>query len=103
MVSDFLLPWLKLNLLSLSSQKQEELVNLRVPRKAVTYFEYKKSEKGYWIGEHLLDQIVKKTLPIEEVLYSGYALLFLFDNAISHSIYAQDAFQVAHMNKRAGD
>ena len=63
---------------------------------AVTYFEYGKSEEGYWTGEHLLDQIQKNALPIGEALYPGYALLFLFDNATSHSIYAQDALQVAH-------
>lgn len=69
---------------------------------AVTYFEYGKSEEGYWTGEHLLDQIQKKALPIGEALYPGYALLFLFDNATSHSIYAQDALQVANMNKGLG-
>ena len=42
---------------------------------------------------------MKKALPIGEALHPGYELLFLFDNATSHSIYATDAFQVAHMNK----
>ena len=41
-------------------------------------------------------------MPIREALYLGYALLFLFDNATSHSIYVQDALQVAHMNKGLG-
>ena len=45
----------------------------------------------------------KKALPIGEALYPGYKLLFLFDNATSHSIYAPDALQVAHMNKGPGD
>ena len=49
-----------------------------------------------------MDQIVKKALPIEEALYPNYTLLFLFENATSHSIYALDALQVAHMNKRSG-
>ena len=48
MVLDFLLSWLRLNLLSLSSQQQEELVSSGVPREAVTYFEYGKSEERYW-------------------------------------------------------
>lgn len=99
MVSDFLLPWSRLNLLSLLSEKQEELVKLGVPREDITYFEYEKSEKGYWTEEHQLDQIVKKVLSIRKTLYSGYVLLFLFDNAISHSIYVQDVLQVAHINK----
>lgn len=48
MVSDFLLPWSQLNLLSLSSEKQDELASLGVPLEAVTYFEYGKIEEGYW-------------------------------------------------------
>ena len=59
-----LLPWLRLKLLFLSSEKQEELINSRVPKEAVTYFEYKKLEKRYWTKKHLLDQIVKNALPI---------------------------------------
>ena len=68
----------------------------------MTYFEYGKTEEGYWTGKHLLDQITKKTLPIAEALYSGYELLFMFDNATSHSIYTKDALQVAHINKGPG-
>ena len=98
MVSDFLLPWSRLNLLSLPPQQQEDLANSGIPLEAVTYFEYGKTEEGYWTGEHLLDQIVKKALPIGEALYPGYELLFLFDNATSHSIYSPDALQVVHMN-----
>ena len=102
MVSDFLLPWSRLNLLSLSPQQQEDLASSGIPAEAVIYFEYGKTEEGYWTGEHLLDQIVKKTLPIGKVFYPSYELLFLFDNATSHSIYAPDALQVANMNKRPG-
>lgn len=69
---------------------------------AVTYFECGKMEDGYWTGEHLLDQIINKALPIAESLYPGYELLFMFDNATSQSIYAKDALQVAHMNKKPG-
>ena len=85
MISDFLLSWSRLNLLSLPQEKQDELVSLGLPLEAATYFEYGKMEEGYWTGEHLLDQIQKKTLPIAEALYPGYALLFMFDNATSHS------------------
>ncbi len=102
MVSDFLLPWSRLNLLSLSPQQQKNLASSGISTETVTYFEYGKIEEGYWTGEHLLDQIVKKALPIRKTLYPGYELLFLFDNATSHSIYAPDALQVANMNKRPG-
>ncbi len=68
----------------------------------VPYFEYENTEEEYWTGEHLLDQIVKRALPIGEALYQGYKLLFLFDNSTSYSIYAPDALQVANMNKGPG-
>ncbi len=100
MVLDFLLSWSRLNLLSLSPQQQKDLAGLGILTEAVTYFEYRKTEEGYRTGKHLLDQIMKKALPIGEALYPGYKLLFLFDNATSHSIYAPDALQVAYMNKR---
>ena len=38
-----------------------------------------------------------------EALYPGYSLFFLFDNAISHSVYAKDAFQIKDMNKSSGE
>ncbi len=59
-------------------------------------------EEGYWTGEHLLDQIINKALPIAESLYPGYELLFMFDNTKCHSIYAKDALQVAQINKGLG-
>lgn len=45
---------------------------------------------------------MKKALPIGEALYPGYALLFLFDDATSHLIYAPDTLQFAYMNKKPG-
>ena len=47
MVSDFLLPWSRLNLFSLPSQQQKELADSGVPFEAATYFEYGKMEEGY--------------------------------------------------------
>ena len=44
--------------------------------------------------------MVNKALPIAETLYPDYSLLFLFDNATSHSVFAQDALHTTHMNKR---
>lgn len=48
-----------------------------------------------------MDQIKTKALPIKEVLYPRYELLFMFDIAISHAIYAKYALQVAYINKRS--
>lgn len=46
--------------------------------------------------------MVNKALPIAEALYPGYSLLFLFDNATSHSVFAQDALHTTQMNKGTG-
>lgn len=101
MVSDFLLPWSRLNLFSLPKEQQEQLNASGVPLEAVELFEYGK-EKGYWDGESLLKQIEKKALPIVEALYPGYGFLFLFDNATSHAIYADNALRTTKMNKGEG-
>ena len=37
-----------------------------------------------------------------EALCLNYSLLFLFDNATSHSVYIKDTFQAKDMNKRSG-
>lgn len=90
MVSDFLLPFERLNLLSLSEGKRKEVIDktgLSVTE-AVELFKYEKTNEGYWDGSKLHKQVVNKALPITEVLYPGYSLLFLFDNATSHSVYA---------------
>lgn len=104
MVSDFLLPFGRLNLSSLSSEKEKEIVEkigLAVTE-AAELFEYGKNHEGYWDGAKLHEQVVSKALPIAEVLYPGYLLLFLFDNATSHSVYANDALRTKDMNKGTG-
>lgn len=101
MVSDFVLPWSRLNLLSIPIERREGLIASGIPLEAAVFFEYGK-EGGHWDGERLLDQIVNKALPIAEALYPGYDLLFMFDNATSHLIYAKDALRTTHMNKGDG-
>ena len=68
-ISDFLLSWSRLNLFSFSPQHQKDLANSGILLRAAIYFEYCKMEKGYWTGEHLLDQIKSKVLPIGKALY----------------------------------
>lgn len=102
MVSDFLLLCSQLNLFSLFQTQQDELVSSDIPLEAAKFFEYSKNNDGYWKGEHLLQQMVEKALPIGEALYPGYQLLFLFDNATSHSVFALDALQVGEINKGTG-
>jgi hypothetical protein len=101
MVSDFLLPWARLNLLSLPKERQDELTSSGIPLEAAVLFEYGK-EDGYWDGQNLVEQITKQALPIATALYPGYQFLFLFDNATSHSVYADDALLVDGMNKGVG-
>ena len=50
-----------------------------------------------------MEQIKAKVLPIAEVLYLEYELLFIFDNVISYTIYAKDKLQVMHINKGLRD
>lgn len=45
---------------------------------------------------------MKKVLPMMEALYSGYSILFMFDNTISHSVYVKDALCAHKMNKGSG-
>lgn len=46
-VSDFLLPWSRLNLLSLPLERQQKLASFGIPLEAIIYFEYGKMEEGY--------------------------------------------------------
>lgn len=104
MASEFLLPFGRLNLSSLSTEKKKEVVEKTglTITEAVELFEYGKSNEGYWDGSKLHKQVVSKALPIAEALYPGYSLLFLFDNATSHAVYAQDALHTGQMNKGVG-
>ena len=45
----------------------------------------------------MVKQVTEKALPIAQFLYPGYDLVFMFDNATSHSVYAEDALRVANM------
>lgn len=104
MVSEFLLPFGRLNLSFLSLEKRQEVIKKAglTHTEAVENFEYGKNNDGYWDGAKLHQQVVNKALPIAEALYPGYSLLFLFNNATSHSVYAKDALQVKDMNKGVG-
>lgn len=95
MASEFLLPFGRLNLSSLPQEKINEVLSTTgmTVTEAVEIFEYGKNHEGYWDGAKLHKQVVTKALPIAEALYPGYSLLFLFDNATSHSVYAKDALR----------
>ena len=83
MVSEFLLPWARL-----------------ADGKVTVLFEYGKLE-GHWDGETLIEQI-QTALVLAEEQYPGYGLVFFFDNATSHLIFADDALRVCKMSMRPG-
>lgn len=62
-------------------------------------FKYGKNSNNYSNGAKLHKKVVNKALPIVEVIYPGYSLLFLFNNVTSYLICAKDAFQVKQINK----
>lgn len=101
MTSEFLFLYKRLNLASLILEKKEEVIQQTGLQEieAVKIFEYGKNNDGYWDGAKLHKQVVNKALLIAEAFYPGYLLLFLFDNATSHSVYA---LQVKDMNKGCG-
>lgn len=71
--------------------------------KAVQIFEYGKNDDKYRDRAKLHKQVVRKTLLIVDTLYPGYSLCFLFNNAISHSVYTKDPLQVKDINKRVDE
>ena len=104
MVSDFLLPFSRLNLFCLSEKKQDQVVKRYglSNKEAVEILEYGKNNEGYWDEIKLMKQVKEKALPIAKALYPGYSLLFLFNNATSHLVYSTDAVQVKNMSKEFG-
>lgn len=101
MVLEFLLSFEHLNLSSLFEEKKKEMVqksSLKVI-KVMKIFEYRKSNNRYWDKPKLHHLIIIKVFFIAEAFYLDYSLLFLFDNATSHSIYTQNVLHIANMNK----
>lgn len=101
MTSEFFLPFGRLNLAFLGPEKRDQVIQETglVHTEAVEIFEYGKNNNGYWDGANLHKQVVTKDLPTAQALYPGYSLLFIFDNATSHAVYAKDALRAKNMNK----
>ena len=92
MPSEFLLPYGQLNLASLISEEREAIHETELlEEEAIEILKYGKNNDGYWDGAKLYQQVVNKALPIAKAIYPGYSLLYLFDNATSHSVYTKDA------------
>lgn len=104
MVSDFFLlfGWFSLSYLSHNQQDFLMAITGLSESEAVEIFEYGKNNDGYWDGPKFLKQVTNKTIPIAEALYPGYSFLFMFDNATSYAVYAENALCVGNINKSSG-
>ena len=69
---------------------------------AVEILKYEKNNDRYLDEIKLLWQVIEKALPIAEVLYLRYSILFIFDNSTSHLVYAEDILYAHKMNKKPG-
>ena len=105
MASEFLFLFGRFNLSSLSQEKRDEVITKTglTMTEVVELFEYGKNHEEYWGGIKLHEQVISKALPVAEALYPSYALLFLFDNATSHLVYAKNALCTKDINKKTGD
>lgn len=94
MTSEFLLPFSQLNLVFLSLYKRDKLVKSYklVFIKVMKIFKYEKNNDRYLDRVKFDHQVIKKVLPITEVFYYSYGLLFLLNNADNHSVYAKNTF-----------
>ena len=90
MVSDFLLTWKRLNLFYLQLYKQKALIASGISEEAAKIFKYGQ-ENGYWNKAKVVNQIWEKALPIAQALYPRYQIIFMFNNAKSHAVFAKDA------------
>ena len=101
MVSDFLLPWKRLNLFHLQLHKQEAFIASGIFKEATKIFEYGQKD-DYWNEAKVVNQIWQKALPIAQALYPGYQIIFMFDNAKSHAVFAKKVLRVESISKRVG-
>lgn len=69
-------------------------------KKTIKLFEYKKINKKYLNNSKLHKQVVIKVFLIAKVFYLEYLLLFLSNNAINYSIYANNALCTIRIIKK---
>ncbi|TFK26847.1 hypothetical protein FA15DRAFT_679338 [Coprinopsis marcescibilis] len=61
--------------------------------------EYGKNYDGYWNGELFVKQLCEQIIPAFEKAHGPkYQALIMVDNLQGHSVYAEDALVVSHMN-----
>ncbi len=73
-----------------------------IPKEACIVMYPGKNNDGWWKTDDLINQVVKRAIPIFEARFPGYQILFAFDNASSHSAFSPDALIAKHMNLNPG-
>ncbi|KAG0133666.1 hypothetical protein HOY82DRAFT_604086 [Tuber indicum] len=96
MISDFLLPCGCLTAESLSFGMRQQLV---LEEHASLLFEFgSQNNQEYWSTEDVINHTLNSAIKIFEAVYPGYQGLFLYDNASSHSSFADDALRIQNMH-----
>jgi len=52
--------------------------------------------------DEIVQQVTETIIPLFKAVYPGYQALCLFNNATSHSAFAEDTLRVQHMNLDPG-
>ncbi|PWW79104.1 hypothetical protein C7212DRAFT_153062 [Tuber magnatum] len=77
--------------------------HLGIQEHASLLFEFgSQNNQGYWSTQDVVNHTLNSAIKIFEAVYPGYQGLFLYDNASSHSSYADDALRVQNMNLGSG-
>ncbi|RIA79867.1 hypothetical protein C1645_839743 [Glomus cerebriforme] len=61
-----------------------------------------KDREGYWMSEHLIEQVKTKAILIFETIFSNCIALFAFDNSSNHAAFRSDALVASRMNLKPG-
>ena len=94
MVSKFLTE--ECSRLKLNLQQCQE--NPSILEEACVYLQPGKDREGFWMSEHLIEQLKMKAIPIFETLFPNCIALFAFDNSSNHVTYRSDALVASRMN-----
>ena len=54
-------------------------------------FNPRKNQEGYWIANHVVEQLKTKAIPIFNALFPNCIAVFAFDNSSNHGAYSDDA------------
>ncbi len=83
--------WLKLT-------PKQSLLNPNIPVEVRKYLKPRKNEEGWWITNHLIDQVINYVIPIFETIYPGKIVVIVFDNSTNHDTMSEDGLNVTKMN-----